>query len=219
MAGERSYDNSGRRAAAAETRRRIVDAAGALFTQHGFAATTVTDVGERAAVSVETVKKRFGTKRDLLVAWFDSAVAGDEGVAVVESRWVERLASVATLGERVRLAAAAVTETHRRSSGARTVAAAAAQADAEIARWWGEERKRRRHDVERIVPLVLGDAVPAMPHDQLVDAIYAISEAHLFHVLCHELGWTDRRYELWLAREVHHLVASPTLDDPPGDAP
>lgn len=209
----RTYDNSRRRAAADATHRRAVRASGEVFTEQGFAATSLAEVAERAGVSVETIKKRFGTKRQLLAAWFDSAVAGEAGVAVVDSSWVAELRRVAALEDRVAIAAAAVTATHRRAAPALTVAAAAAHADTEIADWWADERKRRRHDVEAIVPLVLGDVTPVVPREQLVDAVYAVSEAHTFLVLTNELGWPDDRYRRWLDDQFRHLITTASFDD------
>lgn len=210
----REYDNSRRRAAADATRRDVIVAAGETFVEQGYAATTLGEVAEKAGVSVETVKKRFGTKRGLLTAWFDSAVAGDQGVAVVESDWVEELAGAQTLTERVDIASAAIAAIHRRAAPALRVAAAAAHADADIADWWAGERKKRRSDVGTIVPLVLGDVVPALPPDQIVDAIYALSEAHTFLVLTDELGWPDDRYRRWLAAQIIHLATSASFEDP-----
>lgn len=210
----RRYDNSRRRAAADSTRRRVISAAGETFTEQGYAATVLAEVAERAGVSVETIKKRFGTKRELLAAWFDSAVAGDEGVAVADSGWVADLHGAGTLEERVSIATAAVTATLRRAAPALVAAAAAAHAEPDIADWWADERKRRYQDVEAIVPLVLGDVAPVLPHEQFVDAVYALSEAHTFLVLTHELGWPDDRYQRWMAAQFHQLITSGSFDNP-----
>lgn len=209
----RVYDNTRRRAAADATRHSVIIAAGETFAEQGYAATTLSEVADAAGVSVETIKKRFGTKRGLLTAWFDSAVAGDEGVAVADSGWVEELASVDTFAARVDRAAEAVAATHRRAATALRVVAAAAHADPDIADWWADERKRRHHDVATIVPLVLGDVEPATPLDQLVDSIYALSEAHTFLVLTDELGWPDDRYRRWFATQIIQ-AASTSFDDP-----
>lgn len=212
-ASGRRYDNTRRRAAAEATRREVVRAAGETFVEQGYAGTALAEVAERAGVSVETIKKRFGTKRALFAAWFDTAVAGDEGVAVVDSGWVDALREAATLEDRLGIVASAVTATHRRAASALTVAAAAAHADPQIADWWADQRKRRRQDVETILPLAVGDTTPTLPHDQLVDAIYAVSETHVFLVLTHELGWPDERYRRWLAAEFRHLITTASLED------
>src|SRR5688572_9667490 len=55
-----------RRQKALETRWRILDAAHAEFTVHGYHDTTMAAVAERAGVAVQTVYLGFGTKAGLL---------------------------------------------------------------------------------------------------------------------------------------------------------
>ncbi|MBA2577261.1 MAG: helix-turn-helix transcriptional regulator, partial [Euzebyaceae bacterium] len=61
---------SGRRPRRADkaraTRRRIVDAAGDLLVQHGYAGTTLEAIAEQAGVAVQTVYFHFGNKRTVL---------------------------------------------------------------------------------------------------------------------------------------------------------
>jgi AcrR family transcriptional regulator len=51
---------------AAQTRTEIVDAAMAVFTQHGFDAASMDDVARRAGVSRRTIYRYFATKDDLV---------------------------------------------------------------------------------------------------------------------------------------------------------
>ena len=57
-----------RAASAAATRRRILDAAVALFVAHGYDDVTLALVAEQAGVSLQTVLRKFGSKDALLVA-------------------------------------------------------------------------------------------------------------------------------------------------------
>lgn len=54
-----------------ESRDRIVECAIALFTAHGYQATTMEDIGECADVSRATVFNYFARKEDLVLEWFD----------------------------------------------------------------------------------------------------------------------------------------------------
>lgn len=51
------------------TRRRIMDAALALFLEQGYAATSVDEIAERADVARRTLFNHFVRKQDLLAAW------------------------------------------------------------------------------------------------------------------------------------------------------
>ena len=72
-----------RRAERAEqTRRRILDAATALFTAKGYSSTTIESIAAQADVAVETVYSRFRNKLGLLDAILGPAIRGsDDGRA------------------------------------------------------------------------------------------------------------------------------------------
>ncbi|MBO0732387.1 MAG: TetR/AcrR family transcriptional regulator, partial [Acidimicrobiaceae bacterium] len=97
MAGNvktRRYDSTNRQRQAAQTRRRIFQAAQELFLRDGYATTTMAAIAEQAGVAVQTVYASTKTKRDILKGIVDLAVSGeDEEVPVqASSRWQELLA-------------------------------------------------------------------------------------------------------------------------------
>ena len=71
----RKYDMSRRASAAAETRRRIIDATRALHTEQGIAATSWDAIAARAGVGVGTVYRHFPTLDDLVPACGEVAMA------------------------------------------------------------------------------------------------------------------------------------------------
>src|SRR5215467_9453291 len=70
----RPYSLGRRAEAAAGTRRRVIDAAVALYRERGVAETTVTAVAARADVSRGTVLHHFGDGEGLLAAVLDHAL-------------------------------------------------------------------------------------------------------------------------------------------------
>src|SRR5260370_12805331 len=84
----RRYRSSLRDAQARRTRRRVLDAATAVFLDRGYGGATIRVVAAGAMVSVPTVEALFGTKARLLKAAIDVAIAGDdEPVAVLDRGW------------------------------------------------------------------------------------------------------------------------------------
>ncbi|MFT4127081.1 MAG: helix-turn-helix domain-containing protein [Gordonia sp. (in: high G+C Gram-positive bacteria)] len=75
---KRSYDGSRRQAAAQETRRAILDAAATLFVDPGYAGARMSDIAKLAGVAAPTVTAHFGSKKGLLSAVLDVAIAGDD---------------------------------------------------------------------------------------------------------------------------------------------
>src|ERR1700749_5050924 len=65
-------------ASRAETRRRLLRAAEEEFTERGYAAATVARIAARAGVTVQTLYLAWGSKRALLRAYIEPALAGDE---------------------------------------------------------------------------------------------------------------------------------------------
>ncbi len=81
-----------REAAARRTRAAVVQAAGALFVEQGYAATTVADIAVRAGVARPTIFTSVpGGKPQLLKLARDHALAGDdEPVPVPQRPWFRR---------------------------------------------------------------------------------------------------------------------------------
>jgi AcrR family transcriptional regulator len=74
----RSYDLGRRATTAAETRRRIIDAATALYRERGVAGTSLAAVAERADVARGTVVNHFGTADGLLGVVVDEVLVAIE---------------------------------------------------------------------------------------------------------------------------------------------
>lgn len=82
----RKYDASRRRAAAEETRARVLAAAKDLFLELGYAGTPVTAIAERAGVSVDTVYTVAGRKPRLLLTVVDMVLASSNRPEPAEER-------------------------------------------------------------------------------------------------------------------------------------
>ncbi|WP_369640706.1 TetR/AcrR family transcriptional regulator, partial [Nocardia sp. JMUB6875] len=76
------------------TRRRVAEAAAALFAERGYAGTTLQAIADAAGVHVQTIYQAFGTKVGVLAETAAVLVAGpDEDAATPppERRWVREL--------------------------------------------------------------------------------------------------------------------------------
>jgi AcrR family transcriptional regulator len=82
----RRYASGLREEQARQTRGRIVAAAGRLFLERGYGATTITEVAAAAGTSVATVYNAVGGKPALLKAVYDTALAGDDAPVPMAER-------------------------------------------------------------------------------------------------------------------------------------
>jgi AcrR family transcriptional regulator len=100
----RSYDMSGRAAAAEQTRRRIVRAAIAVYAREGFRKASMQSIARQAEVSAATVLNHFATPDDVLEAALavllaDLGLPEPDEIAALPEREARLRAVVRTLAE------------------------------------------------------------------------------------------------------------------------
>lgn len=99
---KRRYDASGRRAAAEQTRIRVLRAARELFTARGYSGTSVADIARAAGVSVDTLYASVGRKPQLLLAVHDMELAGGDAPVDAEQRdYVKSIREATTASDKI----------------------------------------------------------------------------------------------------------------------
>ncbi|HEY1180164.1 MAG TPA: helix-turn-helix domain-containing protein, partial [Phytomonospora sp.] len=128
----------GKRAVKArQTRRKMLAAARDLFVEHGYGATALQDIADRAGVAVQTIYFTFGTKRALLKEVVDVAIAGDdEPVATMDRTWFREALAAPTAAKQLDLHVTATATILARVAAITKVLAAAAATDPEISAAW-----------------------------------------------------------------------------------
>ena len=199
---------------AAETRERIIDAAGRLFAERGYGATTIDAVATEADVAVETVYARFRNKRNLLSAYLDVAIVGDsEPVAVLDRPEAKAVRHAADPCEQVRLAAGLARQIHERNATAHAVLRSAAPVEPDAAAILEEDERRRLATQHAFVEMVAasGGLRTGLSVDDAADTLSVIACPETYAALTRR-GWSADRYQTWL-EETLPLV----LLDPPAE--
>ena len=184
------------------TRRRILDAAHALFTEQGYAATTVQQIAERADVAWQTVYSVFGNKPAILSAAWDVTVAGDdEPVPVMERPFVQAIAEEPDPRAKMRIFARHLRVTGERTAGILSVIESAAGTDAEIAQVWQTLQDQRRFgmaaaaaDFQRF-----GILRPDLGVDRAADILWFLTGPWAFRQFVGVRGWDPDAFEQWMA--------------------
>lgn len=196
-ADRRSYDASGRRERAAENRSRLLEAAGELFLEKGYAATSVKEIAERAGVSPESVYGWFGSKAQLLMRWVDVTVVGDEEpVALMDRAWVAEASSEPSPELRLEVAARHWNATTERAAPAMRVWREAVSSDPRLAEEFERGQRRRHDDTAVLVDLILGDGTPGS--EEAIDFLWALLGDQLYTALVIDTGWTLQQYHDWM---------------------
>jgi AcrR family transcriptional regulator len=201
----RPYDTTNRQRQAAETRRRIFEAAQELFTRDGYVTTTIAAIAEHAGVAVQTVYASTKSKRDILKGIIDLAISGeDEQVPVqASSRWQEIEAEPDARTKLRRLA-----RLHReicvREAPAFAIMADAAGSDPEIRTLMHEMADQRYQDHHRLAKTLhqTSHIRPGLSSRRAADIIWTLANERTYLALVRDRRWSSRDYEDWLADQL-----------------
>lgn len=196
-----------REAQAAQTRRRILEAAAAEFGRSGYSGTSLAAIAAAAGVSLETVKQN-GPKAALLLAGFDVAFAGDEGDGPLHFRELGATAAPLPGAQLLEFHLGWVAEANARVARLWPRLLEAAASDAEVARRLAEVQRNRRVDMLSSI----GEyRAKGLCHSAREDAELAVELSFLispesYTQLVIDAGWTMDAYRAWLLRAVRRLI-------------
>ena len=206
--GRRRYDASRRREQARESGRRIADAAGRLFTEQGYGATSLDEVAAAAGVSTPTVYAKFGSKAGLLKVLVDVAVAGDdEDVALAERTQFQEMLTIEPLTARIRAMCELAAAIHERSAPVLRLVTRVAGSDPAVADLLVDLERQMRESTAMQV-----DAFPAsarrdgLGRDEAVELVVLFGHPEGWNRLVHDAGWTGEQYVDWLERTIRRMV-------------
>jgi AcrR family transcriptional regulator len=203
---KRPYHAPLRAAQAAQTRQRVVAAAGQLFRARGWLGTTVGDIAQTAGVTPQAVHNCVGGKPALLMAAVESAVAGDEPdkALVRRSEFEPAYRTDATVERRAAAFAAGARAVYSRAAPLFVVLAQAAPSDQALADLWERARASRRADCRKLV--TTSGPHPRAEAARRADLLFVQSGPTIYCELVGDCGWTEARYEAWLTESVTDLL-------------
>jgi TetR/AcrR family transcriptional regulator, regulator of autoinduction and epiphytic fitness len=205
----RPYDNSRRQAQVRATRLRIIEAAKALFIEHGYPATTLEAIAGAADTSLPTLYRLFSSKQALLKAVLDVSFGGDDQpVAFGERSDVRAARAESDPVALIRAFARIGRDFMARSSAIMHILATAAQVDPDAAQLLEEIRRQRHTGQSRIVAdlAALGALDPELQFSDAADIAYTALSPDVHRILTTERGWTAAQYEQWLIRSLGLLL-------------
>jgi AcrR family transcriptional regulator len=197
----RTYNSTRRSRQAAQTRAEILTAAIELFTESGWAGTTLAAIAERASVAVETIYSGFGSKKGLLRAAFDVAVVGDAEEVPLAQRPESIRLGEGKLEDRVRAGAVLTAEVHERSIGVWRAFVEAARADEELEAVRVELERARRVEIANSIARILDRKVDG----RHLDLLWAILGPDVYGKLVLEAGLSRADYETCMVETLMSL--------------
>ena len=189
------------------TRRTIIDAATALFSERGYAAVSVDAIAAAAGVSRATVFASMGGKPAILREAFRAAfgrAAGDEDspMPFVDRPRSRAVRSIQSARGHLAGYAALVTEVFTSISGVYEAIREGSRSDADVGALWTEINDARRRGAATIVADVRARAAlrRGSSTGSAADVVWVLNDPGVFHMLVHRRGWTTQQYTAWLTR-------------------
>jgi AcrR family transcriptional regulator len=197
---KRRYDATGRRQAAGRTRAAILDAARALFTERGYAATPMTAIADRAGVALDTVYASVGRKPALARLLIETAISGtDQAVPAEQRDYVQAIKAAPDAGAKIARYAEAMTAIAPRMALVLGILREAAPVEPALAALWAEIAERRAANMRLFVADLAAVAPLRLDPDEAADVVWATNATELYQLLVDQRGWTPQRYQRFLA--------------------
>jgi AcrR family transcriptional regulator len=213
----RPYVSRRRQEQAARTRQDILAAAGSLFREQGYAATSMPRIAAEAGVVVETIYRIFGSKAGLFRAVMEAVLAGGATRAQVPVE--ERPAIRAVIEEQdprrqLELYVATQPGLHRRAGPLGRALQGGMASDPELKALWDEMEAWRLEGQGRFVGMLAerGRLRPGLSFDEARDILWTLCSLAVYDLLVIERGWNSVRYQAWLTAALMREL----LPDDPG---
>ncbi len=204
---KRQYDRSKRREAAARTREAILNAALALFSDRGYAATPMTAIAEQAGVALDTVYASVGRKPELARLLIETAISGSsQAVPAGERGYVQAIRAAPDAETKIAIYASAMRMIAGRLAPVLGILQQAAPAEPELAALWREIAERRAANMHLFVTGLAEVATLRVDPGEAADIVWATNAPELYQLLVYQRGWTPERYEHFLADTWRRLL-------------
>ena len=199
----RSYVSQLRESQARATRRAIVSAAGALFVESGYTATTIAAVAKRAGVSRRTVFSSVGGKPALLKLAWDFSIAGDdEPVPMADRPAVRAMLAETNRATLVHMWVVFVTDVAARAAAIAHVLDVASDIDPEVAELIRQIEGQRMEGARAFIDHLaeVGGLRNGITRARAADWCWAHMSPNFYRMLVLQQSWSRPVFEQWFAR-------------------
>ena len=214
---KRAYDTRRRQAQARETQGHIAEAARELFIEHGWVATSIRDVADRAGVSVQTIYNAYkGGKAAIFHRVMDVAVVGDdEPVAMAERPEYQAMFETEDPVEMLRIGVELTVAVFQRMEPLMPTLRAAVAADPTVAESWRANYGQARYDgmaasMARLADL---DALrPGVDVTRATDIMWALLSVESYEALVIAREWSPDGFADWALDTLRDTLLRPGGD-------
>jgi len=198
-ARKRPYRSIVRREHAAQTRKRILEAADELFGVDGYIRTTIVRIAQRAGVATDTVYAAFGSKGRVLTALLDMHLVHGADVAnELELPEAKAIRDEPDQRSQIRLYVRFHTDAVARIARVYAIMRSAAEVDPEMSSIFVEMQSYRARNVDRIAVWIAKNGALRVPKKRAGQIIWALASPELASMLREQQRWSTQEYAEWL---------------------
>jgi AcrR family transcriptional regulator len=199
---KRTYDSRLRAGQARTTRAALLEAAGRLFADQGYVATSIEQIAGAAGVARATVFTSVGGKPALLKGAYDVALVGDDLPIPLADRPESRgaLQEIDPL-KFLRMYAKIATGLTGRVSGINEAIRGAAGADIDARHLWETVQQERAVGAQHVIEALEKKTKlrAGLDRKTAMDIVWTLIEPGLYYQLVRQRGWSPEQFEKWLA--------------------
>lgn len=170
----------------------------------------MTDIAQRAGVSLRTVEAIFGTKAKLLTALRDVTIVGDdEAIPVAERSWFREMLDEPDPRHQLQLFVEVTCRIKNRTARLNEVIRRAASSDPEIGHLWQVIQEQLMADLRLVVERLAAKGALRKELDvvQASKILWLLNHPSVYYLAIVEGEWTEEQFEQWLADAfVHELL-------------
>ncbi|MEW6155669.1 MAG: helix-turn-helix domain-containing protein [Actinomycetota bacterium] len=209
--GRRRYSSPVRDEQAALTRSRILDAAGELFLERGYARTTVQDMADRAEVARDTVHAVFGSKARVLTALIDTRlVPGDGPANITETPPAQAIRDEVDPRRQIELFGIWAAGVSARLRPVFEILRTASAVEPEMASVFKEMDRYRLKNMQTFARWFAARGPLRVSTERAAEIIWALASPDVARMLCDELGWSEAEHSQWLADTLARALLAQT---------
>jgi AcrR family transcriptional regulator len=195
---KRQYASAVRQEQAAQTRTRIVEAAGVLFASHGYARTTIREIAEAADVAADTVYAVFGNKARVLTALIDARLAPPGVDNVTERAQAQAVRNEPDQRRQLHLLARDIAAISTRVRPMYEIMRTASAVEPDMATVFAEMDGYRLHNMRQVAGWIAARGPLRFEVDRAAETIWAIASPDVARMMCEGRRWTEADYAEWL---------------------
>jgi AcrR family transcriptional regulator len=200
-AARRAYDSSSRREAAQATRRAILEAARVIFSEKGYAGTTMPAIAQAAGIALDTVYASVGKKPALFALLIETALSGtDIAIPGEERDYVRAIRAEANPAQKLAIYAAALRGIQARLAPLFRVLQQAAPLDPSLGELWKRIAERRANNMKLLAQELAGTGKLRrdLSVEMAADILWSMNSLEYYLLLVEQRGWKPEQFERWL---------------------